>query len=144
MEESRGRILLVDDDQAITVVVAELLRQEGYAVTTVGDMALLANLEAAVRAHPDCVLLDGADNGRFGASWDTAAVLARRPRPIPVIMSTAHTRDIEEAVTRRSSRSLTARFAAVVAKPFDLAVLLAAVASAVAPSRSSTGAMQSM
>ena len=144
MEESRGRILLVDDDQAITDLVAELLRQERYAVTTVGDMAQQAILEAAERAHPDGVLWDGADNGRCGASWDTAAVLARRPRPIRVIMYTAHTREIEEAVTGRSCRSLNARFAAVVAKPFDLAVLLAAVASAVAPSRSSTGAMQSM
>ena len=144
MEQSRGRILLVDDDQAIMDMVAELLGQEGYAVTTLGDPDQEAVLEATESAQPDCVLLDSADKGGYGASWDTAALLASRPHSIPVIMFTAHTRDIEEAVTRRTARSLSARFAAVVSKPFNLEVLLAAVASAVNQSRGSVGASRAM
>jgi two-component system OmpR family response regulator len=144
MEKSRGRILLVDDDQAITDLVVALLGQEGYAVTTLGDTGQAAVLEATATAQPDCVLLDSADRGGYGDSWRTAAVLASRPHPIPVIMFTAHTRDIEEAVTRRTARSLTARFAAVVSKPFDLAVLLVAVASAVDQARGSTRAVQAV
>ena len=144
MEKSGGRILLADQDHAIADVVAELLGQEGYAVTTFGDAGQEAVLEATESAQPDCILLDGADTGGYGASWGTAALLASRPHPIPVIMFTAHTRDIEEAVTRRTARSLNARFAAVVAKPFNLAVLLAAVASAVDQSRGSPGTSRAM
>ena len=144
MEQSRGRILLVDHDQAIAAMVAELLDQEGYAVTTLGATGQEAILEATESAQPDCVLLDSADKGGYGASWDTAALLASRPHPVPVIMFTAHTRDIEEAVTRRTARSLAARFAAVVSKPFNLAVVLVAVASAVDQSRGSTRAVQAM
>jgi CheY-like chemotaxis protein len=142
MEQSRGQILLVDEDLAIADMVAELLGQEGYAVTTLSDTGQEAVLEAIENAPPDCVILDSADTGGYGASWETAALLTSRPHPIPVIMFTAHTRDIEEAVTRRTLRSLTARFAAVVSKPFNLAVLLAAVASAVDQSRSPAGAVR--
>ena len=125
-------------------MVAELLGQEGYAVTTLGDTGQAAVLEATERAQPDCVLLDSADKRGYGVSWDTAALLASRPYPIPVIMFTAHTRDLEEAVTRRTARSLSARFASVVSKPFNLAVLLAAVASTVDQSRGSAGASRAM
>jgi CheY-like chemotaxis protein len=93
MEQSRGRILLVDQDQAIADLVAELLGQEGYAVTTLGALGHDAVLEATASAQPDCVLLDSADKGGYGGSWETAALLASRPHPIPVIMFTAHTRD---------------------------------------------------
>jgi CheY-like chemotaxis protein len=144
MEQTRGQVLLVDHDRAIADVVAEFLGQEGYTVTTLGDTGQQAVLEAIESGQPDCVLLDSAGKGGYGASWDTAALLASRPHPIPVIMFTAHPRDIEEAVTRRTARSLTARFVAVVSKPFSLAVLLAAVASAVGQSRNSTGAVQAM
>ena len=144
MEKPGGWILLADQNHAIADMVAELLGHEGYAVTTLGDTSQEAVLEATESAQPDCILLDSADAGGYGASWDTAALLASRPRPIPVIMFTAHIRDIEEAVTRRTARSLNARFAAVVAKPFNLDVLLAAVASAVDQSRGSPGTLRAM
>ena len=50
MEQSRGRIPLVDEDQVIADMVAELLGQEGYAVTTLGDTGQAAVLEATERA----------------------------------------------------------------------------------------------
>ena len=49
------------------------------------------------RLEPDVVLLDGGDGGGYGYSWVHAAWMRERSRPIPVIMFTAHTKELAEA-----------------------------------------------
>ncbi len=55
--DSTARILLVEDDDALRQVLAEVLADEGYAVKAAPDGATaLALVESGV--HPDLVLLD--------------------------------------------------------------------------------------
>jgi DNA-binding response OmpR family regulator len=54
--ETRGRILLADDDSSYSATMAELLRAEGYEVTCVTDGA--AAFEAAQREQFDLLLAD--------------------------------------------------------------------------------------
>jgi CheY-like chemotaxis protein len=50
-------ILVVDDDEAIRNVIADLLREQGYEVTTAENGAV-ALLQMGDGHHPDLVLLD--------------------------------------------------------------------------------------
>ena len=50
-------ILVVDDDEAIRDVIADLLREQGYDVTTAENGAV-ALREIRKARHPDVVLLD--------------------------------------------------------------------------------------
>ena len=65
---------------------------------------------AIVGLEPDVVLLDGGDGGGYGDSWVNAAWMRERSRPIPVIMFTAHTRELAEAQLGVSERSKSAAF----------------------------------
>ena len=63
----------------------------------------------------------------YGESWDTAALMASRRPPVPVIMFTAHGGAAAEAQENTSARSRAARFASLVPKPFALDELVGAV-----------------
>lgn len=54
--ESRGRVLVVDDEAPITELLSTALRYMGYDVTTAGTGA--AALESASRTPPDVIVLD--------------------------------------------------------------------------------------
>jgi CheY-like chemotaxis protein len=49
-------VLVVDDDQAVREMFAQLLRREGHSVRTAADAA--AALEEVASWHPDAILLD--------------------------------------------------------------------------------------
>ncbi|HEU5325170.1 MAG TPA: hypothetical protein VFV59_04730, partial [Candidatus Limnocylindria bacterium] len=72
----------------------------------------------------------GSSQTEYGSSWADAAYLAARDRSIPTIMFSAHAADVREAREAESDRAQAADFAAVLAKPFGLDELLAAVATA--------------
>jgi len=57
MPSRRPSVLVVDDDQAIREVVAEVLRDEGYEVTC-AENGVEALREMRKDHHPDVVLLD--------------------------------------------------------------------------------------
>jgi CheY-like chemotaxis protein len=57
--------------------------------------------------------------------------MSERDRRTPVVMFTAHAQDLAEAQLGESARSRRAAFAGIVAKPFDLQVLVDVVARAV-------------
>lgn len=128
-EEPR-RVLLVDNDQDVTELVTAILEDEGYAVTALGHNDHDAIASAVGQLEPDCILLDSADSPDFGSSWDRAAYLSSRARPIPAVMFTAHGHSVREARDGASERARAAGFAAIVPKPFALDDLLAAVAAA--------------
>jgi CheY-like chemotaxis protein len=130
-ERARGRVLVVDDDQALCELVEAALTDEGYAVSVLHLVDPDAVRAAVGRLEPDCVLLDGEGPAGFGREWADAAWLSARGRRVPVVMFTVSQRDADEGAAGESARSRAAGFSAVVRKPFDLDALLAAVERAV-------------
>ncbi len=130
----RPRVLLVDDDQDLVEVVSAVLGDEGYEVC-LPEGVEPDEVERAVNRHePDCILLDSAERAEYGASWESAARVRSRTRPIPTVMFTAHERDSEEAREGTTQRAATAGFSAVLRKPFGLDELLQTVGESVAKS----------
>ena len=126
----RGSVLIVDDDEDISSLVAEVLREEGFAVTTLADSRPDVLSVELARVSPDLVLLDGGDGAGYGKSWEIAAWLHERRRPIPVIMFTAHARELAEAELSETERSHRAGFVDLIGKPFDLQALIDSVGRA--------------
>jgi DNA-binding NtrC family response regulator len=128
MDDRRGLIFVVDDDPLLSELVAELLRQEGYGVSTFdsGEQVLQALTEAA----PSAVLLDLHMPGMGGeAALERIVTLYRH---LPVLVLTAE-RDPERVVS-------VIRLGAYdfLPKPIDRAKLLTAVANAVEKHRLAT------
>ena len=103
-------MLIVDDDQDISKIVAEVLSEEGFQISVLRDSQPAVIHAEIARLEPDVVLLDGGDGGSYGDSWVYAAWMRERSRPIPVIMFTAHTRELAEARLGVSERSKSAAF----------------------------------
>jgi CheY-like chemotaxis protein len=125
-----GSVLVVENDREVAAVVVETLRDEGLVVSALLDVQLAAIQAAVARLEPNVVVLDGANPTGYGQSWCAAAWLNERDRRTPVVMFTGHARDLAEAQLGESARSQRAAFAGIVAKPFDLQVLVDVVASA--------------
>lgn len=125
-----SHVLLIDDDLDLVPLVQDILEEEGWRVSVLPDTAAESVRDAVNRLEPDCILLDGAGQGDFGASWLDAAAISRRARPIPVIMFSVDARATGEAQEGTSARSVRADFAAVLPKPFELEALLTTVAAA--------------
>lgn len=128
--DASPKVLCVDDDRDIAEVLQAILTDEGYQVSFLYDTSDDSLPRAVGRLEPDVVLLDSSSSVEYGEGWQLAAGLGARRRPIPVVMFTAHARDADEARAGTSQRAQDAGFTAIVAKPFDLDELLAAVALA--------------
>jgi CheY-like chemotaxis protein len=124
------RVLVVEDDVAFAGLLHAALYDEGYAVSVLGVVAPGAVRLAVGRLEPDCVLLEGESPKAYGSSWDTAAALRARARPVPVVMLTAQAPAAAEARRAATPRSRAAGLAGVVDKPFVLDDLLTTVADA--------------
>ncbi|MBA3416228.1 MAG: response regulator, partial [Chloroflexia bacterium] len=114
-------VLVVDDEPVLRGLVAEVLRDEGYAVAEAGDGGAL--LERLATERPDLVLLDVMMPGIDGRQ----AYLVIRSRDdlpqVPVVMMSA-------AV---NPKQLDPSIAAFLPKPFDLDRLLALVEELIGP-----------
>lgn len=123
---SLARVLVVDDEPDIRAVVAEILEEEGYAVTVAESAA--AAREARRRERPDVVLLDiwmpDLDGISLLREWSERGGL-----PCPVIMMSGHG-TVETAVeaTRLGAYDF-------VEKPISLAKLLLTVERALEANR---------
>jgi pilus assembly protein CpaE len=87
------RILIVDDDTDISTLIANVLSQAGYEVTTApSGVEALARVD---QVHPDLIILDVMMPGIDG--YETCRRLRRKPATlrVPIIMLTA--RDTPEA-----------------------------------------------
>jgi DNA-binding NtrC family response regulator len=124
-------ILVIDDDLDIARLVEAVLTDEGYRVAHLHDVTPEVVVRTVGMLEPDCVLLDGESALGYGSSWELAAALAVRDRPVPVVMFTAHSGDLQEATADTSDRSRAARFSGILRKPFDLDELLEVVTRAV-------------
>jgi len=125
-------VLVVENDGAIREVVHAVLADAGYAAAVLADARPEVVLAAVDRLEPACVLLDGGGWRRHDTSWEVAAALRVRARPVPAVMFTVDDDDASEARAGLSVRSRAAGFGAVLPKPFDLDELLATVAQAAA------------
>jgi two-component system, OmpR family, response regulator RegX3 len=78
------RVLVVDDERKILELVGSYLERQGYAVTLAATGR--AALEAAVREHPDLIVLDLRLPDIAG---EEVARSIREVSPVPIIMLTA-------------------------------------------------------
>ena len=115
-----GRILLVDDDDAVRVVVAQALRRAGHQVRTA---ASLAELERELGSHPpdvlvtDVVLPDGDGIDHAGR------LIAERPDMPVIVLSARNTLTTAVRATEAGAYDY-------LPKPFDLDTLTRTVAAA--------------
>lgn len=123
-------VLIVEDDEAVSQVVTEVLTEAGYRPITVADHRQIA--EMVERWHPRCVLLDG-ELTRSGESrsWRDAAAIHRAHPALPIVLFTGDAAVVAEARAARSYRSRAAGFAAIIGKPFVMEELVATVNVAV-------------
>lgn len=131
MSSARPSVLCVDDSRDLVEVVQAVLEDEGYVVLGLHDLDDDALLQTIGRLEPDAILLDGFEDDGYGQAWELAAAIRERPRPVPVIMLSAHALDVAEARDGTSERAVRAGFASIVSKPFHLDELIRAVALAV-------------
>jgi DNA-binding response OmpR family regulator len=133
-----GRILIVDDEQAVRDVLAEFFTEQGYEVATADSGA--DALRGLPETRPDLVLLDIRMPGIDGV--ETLRRLRTIAPGVSVIMVTAN----EDVALARTTLKLGALD--YVAKPFDFAYLERSVvaglahAGAPAPSRSAPTAAE--
>jgi two-component system alkaline phosphatase synthesis response regulator PhoP len=113
----RSRILIVEDEPAIRVAVADRLEAEGYEVAVSADA--VDGLRRATGEHFDLVILDVMLPG--GSGFDVCREIRRRGVKAPVLMLTARA----EVVDRVLGLKLGADDYLV--KPFAMAELLARV-----------------
>ncbi len=139
------RLLVVEDDRAISDAVARRLRSEGYAVDAVFDGR--AAVSAAERTRYDAVVLDVMLPGLDGHE------VCRRiqtTHPVPVLMLTARDEEADRLVGLAvgaddyltkpfSPRELVARIAALLRRVERAAVLAAAAAAGAPPEQVSVG-----
>jgi CheY-like chemotaxis protein len=104
------RLLIVDDNDDIRLLIARLFISEGYQVTMADDGA--SALDQIALHPPDLVLLDLAMPNLNG--WETLrAVRAMTPdSPIPIVAITAH------AENTHAREALHYGFDGFIAKPF--------------------------
>lgn len=110
-----GAILVVDDDEAILDIVADVLRFEGYPVETAIDGVVA--LEVVERERPALVLLDMRMPRLDG--WGFARTLRERGIELPILVMTA-ARDAAGWAQEIGAQGY-------LAKPFDIDELLDAV-----------------
>ena len=123
-------VVVVDDDRDVAELVQTILLDEGFKVSCLYEPSQNDVKAAIERIEPDVVLLDGGTPAAYGPSWDIAAWLSTRSRPIPAVMMTGHRADREEAILDESARAKSAHMAAIIPKPFDIDRLVEVVRNA--------------
>ena len=108
-----GRVLIVDDELPIRILLTRWIKKWGYRVQHVGSA--VEALEA-MAAEPADILLSDVSMPEHDGLWLAEQVHGRWPRT-SIVMSTAH----DDPQTIRTSRELGA--VAFVRKPFDMYLL---------------------
>ena len=93
MPTARPTVLMVEDEESITVPLAEALEREGFETRVAGTVA--AALEEARSSPPDLVLLDVMLPD--GSGYDVCREL-RRDSVVPIIMLTARGEETDRVV----------------------------------------------
>ena len=127
LEAMAKRILVVDDEPAVTDLLAYNLRRAGYEVVTAGDGRKA--LQCAQEARPDLILLD-----LMIPEIDGLEVCRelRKTGDVPIIMVTARGEEVDRVVGLELGAD------DYVAKPFSVRELMARVKSVLRRSRGGT------
>jgi CheY-like chemotaxis protein len=107
-----GKVLIIDDDLGIRMLLSKFLQREGYETVLAEDG--LEGVEAAKKHHPDLVLCDVVMPRMDGI---TAARLIKFYKPlqnVPIIFLTA--KDAEKEIELAKQ----ARAEVYITKPFDV------------------------
>ncbi len=126
------RILIIDDDDALTGALVPLLQDEGYRVRCAADGD--EGIRLASEEPPDLILLDFIMPLKNG--FDVCGDLQQNPRlrDVPVLVMTAFGQNIGE-IHGLSLQKPPVKIRGCVEKPFEINVLLERVASALEENR---------
>jgi DNA-binding response OmpR family regulator len=122
-----ARILIVDDDLAVSETFARMLRLDGHEVATVETAALA--LEDANRRIPDALILDMRMPGEGGLAFLRSLRSDHRLRRVPVGIVTGDYFLKDEVLAELSALGATVRY-----KPLWLADLSALAETLLSPS----------
>jgi two-component system phosphate regulon response regulator PhoB len=126
-EASAGRVLVVDDDEAVRVLLTRYLEMEGFQVDQVPDGGQA--LAAIAAGHPDLVLLDLMLPAQDGLDILTRL---RRDSDVPVILLTARGSEADRILGLKLGAD------DYVVKPFSPGELTARINSVLRRTRSSS------
>jgi DNA-binding response OmpR family regulator len=121
-----GRVLLLEDDDALRDIVAEVLVGEGYDVQTSRTFAELYRAAAELRG--DLALADFWGRSRRDLTNEDHAHIAQLTRLVPVVLMTTRCWADEMTAEQLGARAL-------LHKPFELEELLATIRSALIESQ---------
>lgn len=116
----KKKILLVDDEKDISIIISKVLERSGYEVITAAD-----GLEGIAKAEdelPDLILLDNMMPNMDGPAALVKLKASEKTRSIPVITVTALA-DEDNIVTAQKGGAVD-----YVVKPFDYDILLKKIA----------------
>lgn len=108
------RILVIDDDEAITIAFQVVLEMAGYEVTTSMNTDVIKKLTK--KTLPDLILLDVLLSGADGRLVCKALKKDKLTKDIPIIMVSAH--------PSASKSTLEAGANGFISKPFEMKELL--------------------
>lgn len=91
MDDTRIRVLIVDDSVVVRLMLQELIREDPLLVLAGAESSGQAALDKLEVLRPDVVIMDVEMPGMNGVET-VAAIRARAPR-LPVIMFSSHTED---------------------------------------------------
>ena len=117
--QSRGTVMVVEDDPQAARLVQKLLCADGFSVTVVDDGP--AALKRVAESPPDLVLLDWMLPGQSGLAIARQLRGSERTRAIPIIMLTAKSAEQDKVI------GLEAGADNYVTKPFSPRELLARI-----------------
>lgn len=120
---AQGRLVLVEDDEAVRGILTVLLESAGWEVLTAGDGP--SGLRLAKSTVPDIVVTDLRMPGLSGIELAKELAAAPNVPQVPVVAITSDTSALRDAAVK--SR----RFASVLSKPLAPGDLLDAVNEAV-------------
>lgn len=115
VERREKRILVVEDDRALSGMISAALRRRGFGVCVAGDGSEAER--AIIVRRPHLVLLDLNMPGIDGWSFLERTRASRLVEGIPVVVISAHLRSAPAAILALGA-------AAILPKPFDLNELL--------------------
>jgi CheY-like chemotaxis protein len=123
MTTTGGRVLVVDDDQAVLDMLRERLERLGYEASTAGSVEQA--IVAMARVQPHLVLLDLIMPGVWGL--EALTYFRQRYRTVPVIIITG------DAEQETAEKARAAGAFDVLTKPFSRATLESLLAQAMKP-----------
>jgi twitching motility two-component system response regulator PilH len=127
-----ARVLVIDDDRALTLAIRIRLQAAGFEVVVAHDSRTGSQL--AIREKPDVILLD-VDMPHFsGSELHECLKYAERARHIPVVYLSGN----DSISTRAAAFRSGAR--AFIGKPYDSVRLIQTLRKAIAPAQVSAAA----